>query len=169
MDLLWQHARQDRAAWSGTDHVIENWLKERQRLLVMYNDICMRLASMQFYNEPKRVNLLKLFCQLLTDYVSKGDFEIFEKIDDAEKSCGNFDKLDTQVLVNIFKTTLIALDFSDKYSKTQHLDDLADDLAELGIKIFDGRLKCEDAVARHYLQVTNQQKSLTQDSPRARY
>jgi regulator of sigma D len=166
--LLWQHTKQHRMAWSKTDCVIETWLKERQCLLVVYNEICLMRPFKQLLSEPKA---LKAFCQILIDYVSAGHFEIFEKIAAAEKNCDEsngsqrnhsepMDGLDKQLLINILRTTLVALDFSDKHTKAQSFGSLANDLSNLGEKLVD-RFQWEDELIRHYLKVTNQAKPLT--------
>ena len=66
--------------WGGSHDAIDNWLHERQQLLVQY---CELAGLPPFEREPGALphkRDIRSFCELLVDYVSAGHFEVYDKI-----------------------------------------------------------------------------------------
>ena len=133
--------------WGGSHTVIDNWLNERQELIVLY---C-KIAGFSPY-EKKDQSLPEpsqtpAFCQTLLDYLSAGHFEVY---DDIAKACEK-KGLESQQLANtiyprISDTTDIALDFNDKYAEVDAEDLLVgfdNDLSVIG-EALEARFALED-------------------------
>ena len=66
-----------RARFAHTDSALNQWLTERQELLILFN----RLGGAKpFQENPLKMETLQGFCEILVDYLSRGHFQIFEKI-----------------------------------------------------------------------------------------
>src|SRR5690606_11263676 len=117
--------------WGGVSEIIDRWLEERQQMLVQY---CALSGLEQNLSDLQRGEKLRIFCQILVDYVSAGHFEVYDKLikegrefDDEEglQEAGKlYDVVD--------KTTEKLLDFNDKYLETDDLSSLSGDLSQLG-------------------------------------
>lgn len=138
-------------SWTDTDTIIDNWLQERQALLVIFTQLC---QAKSFLYSPHLKSKLDQFCQLLVDYVSAGQFEVFEKIFEAS-SLDRSQSFDKQVFVSILRSTLFALDFNDKYAKAEQYDALEHDLSKLG-EHFARRLELEDYIIDLYVEALRQ-------------
>ena len=63
--------------WGGVHKMIDNWLSERQQLIVLY---CNLSASKPLSaDDPLGPNISR-FCQVMIDYCSAGHFEIYEQL-----------------------------------------------------------------------------------------
>ena len=122
--------------WGGSHTVIDNWLNERQELIVLY---C-KIAGFAPYDkndhalpEPEQI---QSFCQLLMDYLSAGHFEVYDDIAKAcEKKGLESQKLANSIYPRISGTTDVALDFNDKYAevnKEDLLEGFDNDLSVIG-------------------------------------
>ena len=139
--------------WGNTDKIIENWLKERQELFILFY----RLLKVHPFDEEyleSDVEILQDFCQILIGYVSAGHFEIFEKIAEANEYTNN-GGLNRDLLVNILKTTITAMDFSNKYENSLDYTELKQDLSKLG-EALAKRMDLEDALIQSYLEATTE-------------
>lgn len=136
--------------WEKTDHLIDQWLQERQKLLVLFNQLC---ALAPFKPQEATAAPLTHFCQILIDYVSAGQFEVFEKIFEANEQTGS-PSLDKESLLALFRTTMSALKFSDHYQKTAEYSDLSRALSNLGEQIAE-RMEIEDRLISLYMQATH--------------
>lgn len=131
-----------RSRWVKIDTVIHEWLKERQELLVLYTQVSKNPAS------------LETFCQILVDYIAAAHFEIHQKLALAQEiCCPQHPTLNPDLLGKISKTTLIALNFNDKYVKGQNLASLSNDLSLLGEHLAN-RMECEDQLLQSYFETT---------------
>lgn len=137
-----------------TDHIVEEWLKERQELLVLYY----HLAKTTPFEEDDFANdkeLLTNFCQILTDYVSAGHFEVFEKIAAAsELHDADAKSLDRALLVKILRTTNTVMAFCNKHANGTNLDSINHDLSVLGEQLA-ARMDLEDDLIKIYLHATD--------------
>jgi regulator of sigma D len=108
---------QAQSKWGGSHSAIDNWLNERQELLVRY---CHLAGTSSFEAEDKALPQEKdilLFCQVMMDYISAGHFEVYEQIVKACKVNGNGShELATNLYPKIDSTTDTALTFNDKYA-----------------------------------------------------
>ncbi len=113
--------------WGGSHSLIDNWLAERQQLLVNY---C-KLAGMSPYDSndhalPAKADI-QAFCQILMDYVSAGHFEVYDSIvKDCERNGPEGLALAKALYPRISETTDTALDFNDQYAEVNEQDLLAD-------------------------------------------
>ena len=132
--------------WGGAHDAIDNWLHERQQLLVQY---CELAGLPPFERAPGALphkRDIRAFCELLVDYVSAGHFEVYDKIvaecDDAQNS----KEVTDQLYPKISETTDSALNFNDTYAEVEVDQDLTSfdvNLSELGQKL-EERFALED-------------------------
>ena len=140
--------------WSSVSKLLEQWLKDRQELILLYVAID---GLRQFTPEgvPTSVKV-KAFCQLLMDYVSAGHFEVYEKlIKEAELfDDGGLETMNT-LLPKIQRTTDAVITFNDIYDTDDHCEEelinLPEDLSRLGEMLAD-RFELEDRLVAelHY-------------------
>lgn len=138
-----ENCRSAQERWGGVSSLIDNWLQERQQMLVNFCG----LGEIQNFDSNNTVHRekLKSFCELLVDYTSAGHFEIYgqlikegQELEDnngLEAADGLFQAIDA--------TTEIILDFNDKYLETDDLGSLDKDLSQLGESLAT-RLGAED-------------------------
>ncbi len=150
--MLWQK-HQNSPQWAQTDDIIDSWLKERQELLVRYYAIC---HLEPFDSEEMEADTYKLqaFCEILVDYVSAGHFEVFERLAHIASSSHSTDpSWYRNLLVEILKTTLLALDFNDKYADNEPKYGIKAELSRLGEHL-STRMDLEDQLITAYLQTS---------------
>ncbi|RCU43788.1 MULTISPECIES: sigma D regulator [Corallincola] len=116
---------QAQKAWGGSHDAIDNWLNERQDVLVSY---C-KLAGLPPYTADKQtlpeVDNIKQFCQLLVDYISAGHFEVYDRIvSQCEINGGKHKLLAEEQQARLTETTQAALEFNDLYAESTESDDL---------------------------------------------
>ena len=129
---------------SEINPLIQQWLKQRQSVLVHYSELC-TIKNSETEN-------LQQFCQTLMDYISTGHFKMFEKLAEVyHASQPQFQPLDAELLNKILLTTDIALDFNDKYTDPKELDALFSDLSPLG-EALANRMDWEDEYIKFCLQ-----------------
>jgi regulator of sigma D len=137
---------QTQQKYGGANTVIDNWLTERQELIVQY---C-KLAGLPPYENNKALpsnESVNEFCQILIDYLSAGHFEIY---DDIVRQCQEHGPDSKALADNIYpqisQTTEVLVAFNDKYSdlhSDQSLKDFDSDLSEMG-QVLEQRLELED-------------------------
>jgi len=137
-----ENCKSAKERWGGVSEIIDRWLEERQAMLVQY---CALSGLDQDLSDLQRGEKLRVFCQLLVDYVSAGHFEVYDQLikegrefDDAEalQEAGKlYDTIDT--------TTERLLDFNDKYLETDDVSSLSADLSKLG-EALEVRFSTED-------------------------
>jgi regulator of sigma D len=149
------HLRKNRSRWVTTDQVITQWLKERQELLVCFYELCELQTNKNKFSNP---DLLGIFFQLLIDYVSMGHFKIFEQLAEAEACSVENPELDKTLMSQILQSTLIMLDYNDKYEKNSQDGILKEDLSALGQNLAH-RMDWEDQLIHHYLEITTETNS----------
>lgn len=133
--------------WGGHHNAIDNWLNERQEVLVAY---C-KLASLPPFEKSERAlpqgSDIKAFCQILMDYISAGHFEVYDQIvsqckENGEKSLA----LAHNIYPQIIKSTDVALTFNDKYAEKNDMyliEDFDASLSALG-QFLEERFELED-------------------------
>ena len=132
--------------WGGAHEAIDNWLHERQQLLVQY---CELAGLPPFEREsgalPHKRDI-RSFCELLVDYVSAGHFEVYDKIVAGCDEPKTSKEITEDLYPKISATTDSALDFNDTYAEVAVDQDLASfdvNLSELGQKL-EERFALED-------------------------
>ena len=154
--MSWQ--TRSNTPWGRIDKIIDNWLAERQELLILLY----RLLKVYPFNEEdleSDMEMLQRFNQILIDYVSAGHFEIFEKISEASEYTNNAG-LNRDLLVNILRTTMVAMDFANKYEDIQDYSLLKKDLSKLG-EALAKRMDLEDELIQTYLDATTELEQVT--------
>lgn len=137
--------------WAKSDALIDAWLNTRQTLIVSFNELCkMKPFTITALIEED----LRNFTQQLIDYVSAGQFQVFETIFAAADHQPEHLQLDKRNVERLLRTTLVALDFNDRYCDSAlRLDRLAQDLDSVG-KCLADRLDIEDHLIELYAAAT---------------
>lgn len=133
--------------WADLDSIIDRWLKERQDLIVRYCDL---VSRGEFDNAEQALKHLRVFCQVLVDYVSAGHFEIYDQlIEEALEYNDGGVELAHKAYPQLQRTTEGALDFNDRFDKVpEELDELnalLPGLAGLGVQL-EERFELEDGL-----------------------
>ena len=139
--------KQAKEEWGGALSVLDNWLDERQKLVILY---C-KLAGLPPYQAEKKglpdQALITEFCQGLLDYASTGHFEVYEQIIEKSKLSGEENlKIAQELYSRITTTTDTALNFNDTYAENasdKTLINFDRDLSELG-QVMESRFERED-------------------------
>ncbi len=148
---------QAKQKWGGAHSAIDNWLLERQKLLVQYCE----LAGLPPYEHNKGQlpdgKSIRAFCQRLVDYVSTGHFEVYDKIASQSEDESQQKAVSERIIPKISDTTEHALAFNDKFASIdneQQLQDFDSTLSSLG-QILEDRFELEDqlihTIHREYL------------------
>jgi len=118
--------------WGGVSEIIDRWLEERQLLLVQY--CALSGLDQAKTSDEVRGEKLRVFCQILVDYVSAGHFEIYDKLMKEGREFDDADALQEagKLYTKVDKTTEQLLDFNDKYLETDDLSSLTEDLSLMG-------------------------------------
>lgn len=113
--------------WGGQNQTIDNWLQERQDVLVSYCHLIGVQPVGQIEQSLPEERDIKRFCQLLMDYLSAGHFEIFDNIIKQCDEKGPKDKENAQAIFpKLNQSTDVALAFNDRYAECLP-NDLDDD------------------------------------------
>ncbi len=150
---MYTRLQNTRQQYGGSLTAIDNWLEERQQLIVAY---C-KLAALPPFDKGQATQHFPLeseileFCQLLMDYLSAGHFEVYDQIVSQCAVNGSVSKALAEGLYpKIASSTDIALEFNDKYAdhtveaKTVDFDG---DLSSLG-QALEQRFEFEDELIR---------------------
>ncbi|MFM8453707.1 MAG: Rsd/AlgQ family anti-sigma factor [Gammaproteobacteria bacterium] len=141
--------------WEKTDAIIDRWLNQRHELLSAYYVLC----DLPPFAEPEtpKIEQLQTFCEVLIDYVSAGQFEVFEKIAEAQKKSEPTSlKFNSKLMEKILRTTVVFLDFNDKHSHAQEViqpETLKAELSKLG-EVLANRFEYENELISIYLKAT---------------
>lgn len=116
-----------------------NLINDRNEMLSQY---CSLATSDQFKKgvEKQEVendsSLLQEFCENLIDYLAKGHFELYQRINDGEERRTDIINLANEYYPRISETTNYALGFNDAYddslTKLGSFDHYGDRLSKLG-------------------------------------
>lgn len=138
---------QTQQKYGGSNTVIDNWLAERQELLVRY---CKLAGLPPFEKEAKTLPEplpVNRFCQILIDYLSAGHFEVYDDIvKECEKHGPESAALAQKIYPEISSTTDVLVNFNDKYANLTENTDITGfdtDLSVVG-QLLEERLELED-------------------------
>lgn len=139
-------------SYEHTDKIIEQWLDNRQHLIVLFT----KLGGLRPFKPKEAIRpLLTQFCETLVDYVSEGQFEVFEKIFKASGLEKNpSPSFEQKSLITLLRITMDALDFNDRYAQNSDYENLEKDLSFLGER-FAQRLEIEDNLIELYIQAVH--------------
>ncbi|RDV25688.1 sigma D regulator [Alteromonas aestuariivivens] len=132
--------------WGGKSSTIDNWLQERQDLLIQFCQLA-GLGS-QASNALPDAGTIDEFCSLLMDYLSAGHFEVYEILVSNDEEGERLKKSVYPLLAN---TTDKALAFNDKYAEANSAEQASSfdkDLAALG-ETLEERFELEDELINH--------------------
>ncbi len=129
--------------WGGVSELIDNWLNERQNILVLY--CSMTGIDQQGEDDRPLLDKLRNFCQMLVDYVSAGHFEIYEQLEQEGRDfCDNEAlALSQQLFDHIQRNTNRCLDFNDNCETLSSVSDLQEALSRIG-ETLEERFSLED-------------------------
>ena len=129
--------------WGGVSGLIDNWLNERQDMIVLY--CSMTGVERQSDDDRPLQDKLRNFCQLLVDYVSAGHFEIYEQLEQEALDFGDEEALRNsgRLFTKIQKNTGACLDFNDNCEKLSNVAELQDSLSKIG-ETLEERFELED-------------------------
>ena len=134
-----------REQWGGAKSAIDNWLNERQQVVVLYNEVSKLIAKSRNI-QPEQITIQN-FCQILMDYVSAGHFEVYERIvSECEEHGEQSLHLAKRLYPKIARTTDSVLAFNDKYGDNQFEEEMREldrDWSELGQQLVT-RMELED-------------------------
>ena len=129
--------------WGGVSELIDNWLNERQGLIVLYCSI----SGIEPQNDDDRSLQEKLrdFCQLLVDYVSAGHFEVYEQLLQEARAFNNEEALERSdaLFPKIQKNTEACLDFNDNSESLGNIATLQSTISGIG-ETLEERFSLED-------------------------
>ena len=130
--------------WGGVHKLVDNWLNERQQMIVLYCDLS---ASKPLSVETPLGAALSRFCQVMMDYCSAGHFEIYEQlIKEAKEYDDGGVEVAKDIVPKLDNLTGRCVDFNDTYSSDCNFEQLASlpaDLSAVG-EILEERFELED-------------------------
>ena len=141
-----KQAKNQKEHWGTVDKLVDRWLKERQELILLY---CAVDGLREYTPKDTPVTIkVQAFCDVLIDYMSAGHFEIYDELlQEAKYFNDDYLDLANNAFPRIQASTQIAVDFNDKYTKSdiaeEQMPELAADLSELGEKLVE-RFDLED-------------------------
>ena len=119
-----------------TRNEIRQLIEDRNAVLSHYYDL-VKVSDEADTDRATKMTLLEGFCQDLVDYLAKGHFEIYRRIEEGTERRSRITSLAATIMERINATTQVAIDFNDLYDNTERaadvdLDDLPKHLARLG-------------------------------------
>lgn len=126
-----------------TYYVIDQLLEKRKELWRLY---CSFTAKEPFQANQSIEDLVQMFCQLSIDYVSLGQFGLYQRILDGHEQRKEIVDVAERIYPEISVSADAVLHFSERYQKitpAMILNDLSDDLSSVGERLA-ARFELED-------------------------
>ena len=141
--MMLEGCKSAKERWGGVSELIDNWLNERQNIIVLY--CSMTGVDHQGNNDRPLQEKLRSFCQLLVDYVSAGHFEIYEQLQREAIDFGDKEALSRSghLFPGIQRNTEACLDFNDQCEKLGSIPELQTTLSNIG-ETLEERFSLED-------------------------
>jgi regulator of sigma D len=92
---------------------IKKLIEERNSVLSLYYEL-VKSCGENIEDTTSLINTLDDFCTELVDYLAKGHFEIYRRIEEGTERRSNITHLAKQILQHINTTTDIAVQFNDR-------------------------------------------------------
>ncbi len=127
--------------------VVKNLLQQRQEMLVLFCEVA---GLDPFPHGKSDSSILQEFCQVLIDYVAMGHFAFYQQFIENHVFPPQITQTIQTLYPQIFKFTLTAVDFDERYDtleKCQQLTNLDQELCELG-QALALRIELEDHLIR---------------------
>jgi len=140
-----------------THKEIKQLIEERNSVLAQYyNLVKYTEADKETQNIPE---LLEEFCQEMVDYMAKGHFELYRRIEEGNERRDEIVQLANKIMPRISDTTQVAIAFNDRYDNTDDLkeenfEQLPNHLSKLGEELA-VRIDLEDQIINTLLAVSN--------------
>jgi len=144
--------------------------KEIMQLIEDRNSVLTQYYNLVKYTESESDNhsipeLLEEFCQEMVDYMAKGHFELYRRIEEGNERRDEIIKLANKIMPRISDTTQVAIAFNDRYDNTDDLkeegfEQLPRHLAKLGEELAT-RIDLEDQIINTLLDVSTKPKLTT--------
>ncbi len=115
----------------GIQSTIKDWLDARQKMMIAFNQLCM-LRPLEELPAEEAQKSIEHFCTEVIDYLSFGQFKVFENITKLIPSEGKNARTVKILLSKIFSSTIQTVEFHDKYMKSFSQKELEQDLSKLG-------------------------------------
>jgi regulator of sigma D len=136
---------------------IKQLIEERNAVLTQYYNLAKYAeANKDTHNIPE---LLEEFCQEMVDYMAKGHFELYRRIEEGNERRDEIVQLANKIMPRINDTTQVAIAFNDRYDNTDDLkeenfEQLPQHLAKLGEELAT-RIDLEDQIINTLLAVSS--------------
>ena len=138
--------------------------KEIKQLIEERNSVLAQFYNLAKYTETDNdthniPELLEEFCQEMVDYMAKGHFELYRRIEEGNERRDEIVQLANKIMPRISDTTQVAIAFNDRYDNTDDLkeekfEQLPNHLAKLGEELAI-RIDLEDQIINTLLAVSN--------------
>lgn len=131
-------------------------IEERNSVLAQYYNLAKYTETgNDTHNTPE---LLEEFCQVMVDYMAKGHFELYRRIEEGNERRDEIVQLANKIMPRISDTTQVAIAFNDRYDNTDDLkeegfEQLPRHLAKLGEELAT-RIDLEDQIINTLLDVS---------------
>ncbi len=132
-------------------------IEERNSVLAQYYNLAKYTETgNDTHNTPE---LLEEFCQVMVDYMAKGHFELYRRIEEGNERRDEIVQLANKIMPRISDTTQVAIAFNDRYDNTDDLkeegfEQLPKHLAKLGEELAT-RIDLEDQIINTLLAVSS--------------
>lgn len=141
---------------------IKQLIEERNAVLTQYYNLAKYAeAHNDTHNIPE---LLEEFCQEMVDYMAKGHFELYRRIEEGNERRDEIVQLANKIMPRIDDTTQVAIAFNDRYDNIDNLEEesfeqLPQHLTKLGEELAT-RIDLEDQIINTLL-ATSSKPTLT--------
>ncbi|PHS73214.1 MAG: Rsd/AlgQ family anti-sigma factor [Cycloclasticus sp.] len=126
-----------------TNYVIDQLIEERKQVWNLYCSV----AGMESFKADKPIEeLVEDFCQLSVDYISLGQFGLYQRILDGHERRKGIVEVAEKVYPRISESADAVLRFSERYQQltpAKILNQLSDDLSTVGEQLA-ARFESED-------------------------
>ena len=141
--MMLEGCKSAKERWGGVSELIDNWLNERQNMIVLY--CSMTGVDHQSDDDRPLQEKLRRFCQQLVDYVSAGHFEIYEQLQREALDFGDEEALSQsgKLFPGIQSNTEACLDFNDRSERLGSIPELQKMLSRIG-EVLEERFSLED-------------------------
>ncbi|WJG09782.1 sigma D regulator [Aliiglaciecola sp. LCG003] len=137
---------QSKKKWVGSHNAIDVWLHERQDLLVKYCELAGIPPYQRKVDGLPDLDSIRLFCEILMDYISAGHFEVYDKIIAETSDTTSSKSLADRIYPQIALLTEEALAFNDEFAEAntdRSLETFDINLSKLGQNLME-RFELED-------------------------
>ncbi len=145
---------------------IKQLINERNEVLALYCSLAGCDGQGVKASDEIDTDTLQEFCQLLIDYIATGHFELYSRISEGKERRQEIIKLADTIYPRIEKTTVLAVEFNDRYDGGNNFSDelkhgLPEHLSTLGEELAT-RIELEDKLINTILSPAHKAESMIQ-------